>query len=161
MTSGGNERAIGFVGQIMKNLLVEPISRPKLIRQNYKGGLMKQPNKVIILAAGLGTRFLPQTKFMPKEMLPIIDKPVIQLVVEDDDCGRVTDIIIVTGSTKRAIEDHFDRSDAMEAELREKGKMLWLIASSILLRWRTSSIYTTKRRAEGQRTSCSQCPTYD
>lgn len=83
---------------------------------------MKQPTKAIILAAGLGTRFLPQTKAMPKEMLPIIDKPVIQLVVEDAVAAGVTDIIIVTGSTKRAIEDHFDRSDAMEAELREKGK---------------------------------------
>ena len=84
---------------------------------------MKQPTKAIILAAGLGTRFLPQTKAMPKQMLPIIDKPVIQLVVEDAVAAGVTDIIIVTGSTKRAIEDHFDRSDAMEAELREKGKV--------------------------------------
>lgn len=83
---------------------------------------MKQPTKAIILAAGLGTRFLPQTKAMPKEMLPIIDKPVIQLVVEDAVAAGVTDIIIVTGSTKRAIEDHFDRSDGMESELREKGK---------------------------------------
>ena len=82
---------------------------------------MKQPTKAIILAAGLGTRFLPQTKAMPKEMLPIIDKPVIQLVVEDVIAAGVTDIIIVTGSTKPAIEDHFDRSDAMEAELHEKG----------------------------------------
>lgn len=83
---------------------------------------MKQPTKAIICAAGLGTRFLPQTKAMPKEMLPIIDKPVIQLVVEEAVAAGVTDIIIVTGSTKRSIEDHFDRSDAMESELREKGK---------------------------------------
>lgn len=83
---------------------------------------MKQPTKAIICAAGLGTRFLPQTKAMPKEMLPIIDKPVIQLVVEEVVAAGVTDIIIVTGSTKRAIEDHFDRSDALENELREKGK---------------------------------------
>lgn len=83
---------------------------------------MKQPTKAIICAAGLGTRFLPQTKAMPKEMLPIIDKPVIQLVVEEAVAAGVTDVIIVTGTTKRAIEDHFDRSDAMEAELREKGK---------------------------------------
>jgi UTP--glucose-1-phosphate uridylyltransferase len=59
---------------------------------------------------------------MPKEMLPIIDKPVIQLVVEEAVAAGVTEIIIVTGSTKRSIEDHFDRSDALEAELREKGK---------------------------------------
>lgn len=83
---------------------------------------MKQPTKAIICAAGLGTRFLPQTKAMPKEMLPIIDKPVIQLIVEQVVKAGVTDIIMVTGSTKRAIEDHFDRSDELETELREKGK---------------------------------------
>lgn len=83
---------------------------------------MKQPTKAIICAAGLGTRFLPQTKAMPKEMLPIIDRPVIQLIVEEAVAAGVTEIIMVTGSTKRAIEDHFDRSDELEAELREKGK---------------------------------------
>lgn len=83
---------------------------------------MKQPTKAIICAAGLGTRFLPQTKAMPKEMLPIVDKPVIQLIVEEVVAAGVTDIIIVTGPTKRAIEDHFDRSDELEKELREKGK---------------------------------------
>ncbi len=83
---------------------------------------MKQPTKAIICAAGLGTRFLPQTKAMPKEMLPIINRPVIQLVVEEAVASGVTDIIIVTGSTKRAIEDHFDRSDELEAELRSRGK---------------------------------------
>lgn len=83
---------------------------------------MKQPTKAIICAAGLGTRFLPQTKAMPKEMLPLIDRPVIQVIVEQAVAAGVKDIIIVTGSTKRAIEDHFDRSDELEAELREKGK---------------------------------------
>jgi UTP--glucose-1-phosphate uridylyltransferase len=83
---------------------------------------MKQPTKAIICAAGLGTRFLPQTKAMPKEMLPIFDKPVIQLIVEEAVAAGVTDIIIVTGSTKRAIEDHFDRSDALERDLRANGK---------------------------------------
>lgn len=83
---------------------------------------MKQPTKAIICAAGLGTRFLPQTKAMPKEMLPIIDRPVIQVIVEAAVAAGVTEIIIVTGSTKRSIEDHFDRSDALEAELRESGK---------------------------------------
>ncbi|HUC96787.1 MAG TPA: sugar phosphate nucleotidyltransferase, partial [Candidatus Saccharimonadales bacterium] len=68
------------------------------------------------------TRFLPQTKSMAKEMLPIIDKPVIQLVVEDLVSAGVTDIIIVTDSTKRSIEDHFDRSDELEEKLRAKGK---------------------------------------
>lgn len=84
---------------------------------------MKQPTKAIICAAGLGTRFLPQTKAMPKEMLPIIDKPVIQLIIEQAVAAGVTQVIIVTGSTKRAIEDHFDRSDELEAELRQNGKV--------------------------------------
>lgn len=83
---------------------------------------MKMPTKAIICAAGLGTRFLPQTKAMPKEMLPLIDRPVIQVIVEQVVAAGVTDVIIVTGSTKRAIEDHFDRSDELEADLREKGK---------------------------------------
>jgi UTP--glucose-1-phosphate uridylyltransferase len=83
---------------------------------------VKPLTKAIICAAGLGTRFLPQTKAMPKEMLPIIDRPVIQLIVEEAVAAGVTEIIIVTGSTKRAIEDHFDRSDELETELREKGK---------------------------------------
>jgi UTP--glucose-1-phosphate uridylyltransferase len=83
---------------------------------------VKQPTKAIICAAGLGTRFLPQTKAMPKEMLPIVDRPVIQVIVEAAVAAGVTEVIIVTGSTKRSIEDHFDRSDALEAELRESGK---------------------------------------
>jgi len=82
----------------------------------------KPVRKAVIAAAGFGTRFLPQTKAMPKEMLPIIDKPVIQLVVEDLVAAGVTDIIIVTGPTKRAIEDHFDRALELEDELRHKGK---------------------------------------
>lgn len=84
---------------------------------------MTKVRKAVIAAAGMGTRFLPQTKAMPKEMLPIIDKPVIQLVVEGLVEAGVEDIIIVTGPTKRAIEDHFDRSLELEAELRAKGKV--------------------------------------
>lgn len=83
---------------------------------------LRLPTKAIIPAAGLGTRFLPYTKAIPKEMLPIIDKPVIQMVVEDLVAAGVTDIIIVTGATKRAIEDHFDRSDALETDLIANGK---------------------------------------
>jgi len=86
-------------------------------------GMERKPvRKAVIAAAGLGTRFLPQTKAMPKEMLPIIDKPVIQLIVEEAVAAGVTDIIIVTGSTKRAIEDHFDRAVELEADLRASGK---------------------------------------
>lgn len=69
---------------------------------------MKKINKVVIPAAGFGTRFLPQTKAMPKEMLPVVDKPVIQYVVEEAINSHVENIIIITGSNKRAIEDHFD-----------------------------------------------------
>lgn len=83
---------------------------------------MQKITKAIIPAAGLGTRFLPQTKAMPKEMLPIIDKPLIQLAVEELVGVGVTDIIIVTGAQKRAIEDHFDRSLELEEALRQKGK---------------------------------------
>lgn len=69
---------------------------------------MKKITKALIPAAGFGTRFLPQTKAMPKEMLPIVDKPVIQYVVEEIVASGINDIVIVTGATKRAIEDHFD-----------------------------------------------------
>jgi UTP--glucose-1-phosphate uridylyltransferase len=84
--------------------------------------MTKKVRKAVIAAAGMGTRFLPQTKAMPKEMLPIGDKPVIQLVVEGLVEAGVEDIIIVTGPTKRAIEDHFDRSLELEEALKEKGK---------------------------------------
>lgn len=83
---------------------------------------IKPVRKAVIAAAGLGTRFLPQTKAMPKEMLPIIDKPVIQMVVEEAVAAGVTDIMIVTGSTKRSIEDHFDRAVELEEALIQKGK---------------------------------------
>lgn len=78
--------------------------------------------KVIIPAAGLGTRFLPATKAQPKEMLPVVDKPVIQYVVEEIVSSGIKDIIIVTNWQKRAIEDHFDRSAELERFLLEKGK---------------------------------------
>jgi UTP--glucose-1-phosphate uridylyltransferase len=79
--------------------------------------------KAVIPAAGLGTRFLPATKAQPKEMLPIVDKPAIQFVVEEAINSGIDDIIIITGRGKRAIEDHFDRSFELEYALREKGKM--------------------------------------
>jgi UTP--glucose-1-phosphate uridylyltransferase len=78
--------------------------------------------KAIIPAAGLGTRFLPATKAMPKEMLPIVDKPTIQYIVEEAIKSGIEDIIIVTGKGKRAIEDHFDHAFELEQNLREKGK---------------------------------------
>jgi UTP--glucose-1-phosphate uridylyltransferase len=78
--------------------------------------------KAIIPAAGLGTRFLPVTKAQPKEMLPVVDKPVIQYVVEEAVAAGVDDILIVTGRGKRAIEDHFDRSVELEVLLKRAGK---------------------------------------
>jgi len=84
---------------------------------------MKQVKKAIIPAAGLGTRFLPATKAMPKEMLPIVDKPTIQYIVEEAIESGIEDLIIVTGKGKRAIEDHFDNAFELEQNLLEKGKL--------------------------------------
>lgn len=78
--------------------------------------------KAVIPAAGLGTRFLPATKAMPKEMLPILDKPTIQYIVKEAVAAGIEDIIIVTGKHKRAIEDHFDNQKELELILEEKGK---------------------------------------
>lgn len=83
---------------------------------------MKKIRKAIIPAAGLGTRFLPATKAMPKEMLPIVEKPTIQYIVEEAIDSGIEDIIIVTGKGKRAIEDHFDHAFELEQNLLEKGK---------------------------------------
>lgn len=79
-------------------------------------------SKVVIPAAGWGTRFLPATKAMPKEMLPIIDKPVIQYVVEEAVASGIKDVVLITGWQKRAIEDHFDRSIDLEKFLEAQGK---------------------------------------
>lgn len=78
--------------------------------------------KVVIPVAGLGTRFLPATKAQPKEMLPVVDKPVIQYIVEEAVASGVRDIILITGAQKRAIEDHFDRNRELEDRLREANK---------------------------------------
>ncbi|MFF2890555.1 UTP--glucose-1-phosphate uridylyltransferase GalU [Paenibacillus sp. NPDC057967] len=83
---------------------------------------MAKVRKAIIPAAGLGTRFLPATKAMPKEMLPIVDKPTIQYIVEEAIQSGIEDIIIVTGKGKRAIEDHFDNAFELEQTLLDKGK---------------------------------------
>ena len=83
---------------------------------------MKKVRKVVIPAAGFGRRFLPATKAMAKEMLPIVDKPTIQFIVEEALASGIEDILIVTGKSKRPIEDHFDSNIELEANLREKGK---------------------------------------
>ena len=83
---------------------------------------MQPVRKAVITAAGLGTRFLPATKSSPKEMLPVVDKPAIQYVVEEAVQAGLTDILIITGRNKRAIEDHFDRNFELEHLLDESGK---------------------------------------
>lgn len=86
----------------------------------------KRVKKAVIPAAGLGTRFLPATKAMPKEMLPIVDKPTIQYIIEEAVESGIEDILIVTGKGKRAIEDHFDSVPELEQILIEKGKSEFL-----------------------------------
>src|SRR5689334_7835272 len=84
----------------------------------------KKVTKAVIAAAGFGTRFLPQTKAMPKEMLPLVDKPIIQYIVEELVGAGIEDIVIVTGYHKRSIEDHFDRMSAdLRANLKQGGKL--------------------------------------
>jgi UTP--glucose-1-phosphate uridylyltransferase len=88
--------------------------------------MSQKVRKAVIPAAGFGTRFLPQTKAMPKEMLPIVDKPVIQIVVEELVEAGITEVIIVTGYHKRSIEDHFDHNFELESELERAGKTSYL-----------------------------------
>ena len=83
----------------------------------------KKIRKAIILAAGLGTRFLPATKAQPKEMLPIVDKPTLQYIIEEAIESGIEEILIITGRNKKSIEDHFDRSVELELELEHKGKV--------------------------------------
>ncbi|MGL5042467.1 MAG: UTP--glucose-1-phosphate uridylyltransferase GalU [Culicoidibacterales bacterium] len=83
---------------------------------------MKKIRKAVIPAAGLGTRFLPATKAQPKEMLPIVDKPTIQFIVEEAVAAGIEDILIITSGNKRSIEDHFDKSYELEDTLEKKGK---------------------------------------
>ncbi len=87
---------------------------------------MKKITKCVIPAAGMGTRFLPATKALPKEMFPIVDKPVMQYLVEEAISAGCTEIIIVTGRSKRAIEDHFDSNPELEQRLGDSGKFDYL-----------------------------------
>lgn len=81
----------------------------------------RKVRKAVFPAAGLGTRFLPATKAMPKEMLPVVDKPAIQYVVQEAVTAGLTDLLMITGRSKRSLEDHFDRVPSLEARLQEKG----------------------------------------
>lgn len=103
---------------------------------------MKPIRKAVFPVAGLGTRFLPATKAMPKEMLPIVDKPLIQYAVEEAIAAGITDLIFITGRNKRAIEDHFDRVPELEAELEAKGKSELLAILQDLIPSNVNCIYT-------------------
>ncbi len=94
---------------------------------------MKAVTKAVFPVAGMGTRFLPATKASPKEMLPIVDKPLIQYAVEEAVAAGVTDLIFITGRTKRSIEDHFDKAYELETELEARGKkeMLELVRGTV------------------------------
>ena len=83
---------------------------------------MSRVKKAIIPAAGLGTRFLPATKAQPKEMLPIVDKPTLQYIVEEAIDSGIEEILVITGRNKKSIEDHFDKSVELELELEKSGK---------------------------------------
>src|SRR5690625_5138327 len=97
-------------------------SRTSLISISFLDIAMKPIRKAVFPVAGMGTRFLPATKAMPKEMLPVVDKPLIQYAVEEAIAAGVTELIFVTGRNKRAIEDHFDRAPELEADLKAKHK---------------------------------------
>jgi len=103
---------------------------------------MKPIRKAVFPVAGLGTRFLPATKAMPKEMLPIVDKPLIQYAVEEAVAAGITDLIFVTGRNKRAIEDHFDSIPELEAELAAKKKTALLEIVRNVLPPHVNVIYT-------------------
>lgn len=113
---------------------------------------MSKIRKVVIPAAGFGTRFLPQTKAMPKEMLPIVDKPVIQYVVEEAVASGIKDIIIVTGFIKRAIEDHFDSPNAELIKNLESGGKETLIAEVKKISEMANFIYIRQKGPYGNGT---------
>ena len=110
---------------------------------------MKPVRKVVFHVNGLGTRFLPATKAMPKEMLPIVDKPLIQYAVEEAARAGITEMIFVTGRNKRAIEDHFDAHPELERELEEKGKDELLEIVRSILPHNIHCIYLRQPKALG------------
>ena len=110
---------------------------------------MKRVTKAVFPVAGLGTRFLPATKASPKEMMSIVDKPLIQFAVEEAVAAGITDMIFVTGRSKRAIEDHFDKAYELENELERKGKVELLETVRSLLPKDINCIYIRQSEALG------------
>jgi UTP--glucose-1-phosphate uridylyltransferase len=110
---------------------------------------MKKITKAVFPVAGMGTRFLPATKASPKEMMPIVDKPLIQYAVEEAVAAGITDMIFVTGRSKRAIEDHFDKAYELESELERRGKTELLEFVRNLLPKNMNCIYLRQSEALG------------
>lgn len=110
---------------------------------------MRPIRKAVFPVAGMGTRFLPATKAMPKEMLPVVDKPLIQYAVEEAVAAGITDLIFVTGRHKRAIEDHFDSAPELEAELERKGKEEMLALVRGILPPHVNCLYIRQHAALG------------
>jgi len=110
---------------------------------------MKQVTKAVFPVAGLGTRFLPATKASPKEMMPIVDKPLIQFAVEEAVAAGITDLIFITGRNKRAIEDHFDKAYELENELSIQGKNAMLDAVRNILPKHVNCVYIRQTEALG------------
>lgn len=104
--------------------------------------MTQRVRKAVFPVAGLGTRFLPATKATAKEMLPVVDKPLIQYAVEEAAAAGITDMVFVTGRSKRSIEDHFDRSIELEAELEERGRTALLDAVRNILPGEVTCVYT-------------------
>lgn len=110
---------------------------------------MTKITKAVFPVAGLGTRFLPATKASPKEMLPVVDKPLIQYAVEEAIEAGITELIFVTSSTKRAIEDHFDKSYELESELEKKNKLDALNQVQNIVPRGVSCVYVRQAEALG------------
>ena len=110
---------------------------------------MTQITKAVFPVAGLGTRFLPATKASPKEMLPIVDKPIIQYAVEEAVAAGITELIFVTGRSKRSIEDHFDKAYELETELKARGKDRLLETIQRMLPSDVSCVYIRQSEALG------------
>jgi len=110
---------------------------------------MQKVRKAVFPVAGLGTRFLPATKASPKEMLPVVDKPLIQYAVEEAIAAGITDLVFITGRNKRSIEDHFDKAYEMETELEAKGKTEMLEVIRGMIPSHVSCIYIRQAEALG------------
>src|SRR5580700_1313812 len=111
--------------------------------------MLKKVTKAVFPVAGMGTRFLPATKAAPKEMLPIVDKPLIQYAVEEAVAAGITQLIFVTSSSKRSIEDHFDSNYELESSLEERGKLELLNIVRGILPEGVSCAYIRQKSPQG------------